>query len=98
MQGTDELRIMGKNAPTATYTPGTNTANGIDGNPNYDGTITLGATVINFQEFEADAAGALSNLTVQDVTTFIAGLSALSNSGLGIGKPTGRSRATLLTW
>ena len=65
MHGTDELIIMGKNAATASYTPGTNTTNGLDGNANRKGTIVIGLTTINFQEFETT-----SQVSVQDVGTF----------------------------
>lgn len=62
MHGTDELIVMGKNAGSAVYTTGTNSADGLDGNDDLRGSVALGGTVINFQELE-DA----SKVTVQDV-------------------------------
>jgi hypothetical protein len=64
MHGTDELIVMGKNAASATYTTGTNSANGIDGNSDLRGSVQVGLTMINFLEFEA-----ASKVTVQDVGT-----------------------------
>lgn len=64
MHGTDELIVMGKGAASATYTTGTNSANGLDGNADLRGSVQVGATIINFQEFEAGGG-----VTVQDVGT-----------------------------
>ncbi|MFM7148240.1 MAG: hypothetical protein ACKO23_00190, partial [Gemmataceae bacterium] len=65
MQGTDELWIDGKNAPSAVYTPGTNTANGIDTYADRRGTVAVGSTVVNFQEFELT-----SQVKIKDVKSF----------------------------
>lgn len=64
MGGTDRLQIMGKSAASGTYTPGTNNVNGLDDNPDLRGTITIGSTTVQFQEFET-AGG----VTVQDVSS-----------------------------
>jgi len=63
MHGTDELVVMGKNAANATYTTGTNSVNGLDGNADLRGSVQIGSTTINFQEFES-----ASKVTIQDVT------------------------------
>jgi RTX calcium-binding nonapeptide repeat (4 copies)/Metallo-peptidase family M12B Reprolysin-like len=65
MAGNDELLVAGKNAPNGSYTPGTNTTNGLDGNSDRRGTLNIGSTTINFQEFEA-----ASRVTVHDITNF----------------------------
>ncbi|HSB86970.1 MAG TPA: LEPR-XLL domain-containing protein, partial [Ilumatobacteraceae bacterium] len=65
MHGTDEVVVMGKNAPSGSYVPGTNTANGLDGNADLRGSIVVGGTTINFQEFES--AG---SVTVRDLASF----------------------------
>lgn len=65
MHGNDEVVIMGKSALTGTYVPGTNTANGLDGNSDLRGSIIIGSTTINFQEFETT-----SRVTVQDIGAF----------------------------
>ncbi len=65
MNGVDELIVKGKNAASGTYTPGTNTGNGLDGNPDLRGAVVIGSTTISFQEFEAT-----SLVTVQDVGNF----------------------------
>lgn len=62
MHGTDELRVMGKNAGSGVYTTGTNSDDGIDGNDDLRGSVQIGSTVINFQEFEPT-----SRVVVQDV-------------------------------
>ena len=64
MHGTDELVVNAKNAASATYTTGTNNTNGLDGNSDLRGSVQIGSTVINFQEFET-----ASRVTVQDVGT-----------------------------
>lgn len=63
MHGTDELIVMGKNAASATYTTGTNNTNGLDNQSDLRGSVSIGSTVINFQEFE-DAG----KVTIQDVS------------------------------
>jgi hypothetical protein len=65
MHGNDELVVAGKNAPNGSYAPGTNTENGLDNNSDLRGTIAIGSTTINFQEFEA-----ASRVTVHDITNF----------------------------
>lgn len=64
MQGTDSLVVVGDGTGSATYTPGTNTASGLDGNPDFRGTVTAGATTINFQEFDP-----ASRVTINAVPT-----------------------------
>lgn len=64
MSGTDELFVMGKNAASGTYTPGTNSANGLDGSANFGGSVVIGTTIINFAEFETT-----SEVTIQDLTS-----------------------------
>jgi hypothetical protein len=66
MHGNDELVIDGKNAVNATYTPDTNTAPGLDGNPDRRGTIVLDSMAISFLEFEQGA----STISLKDVGTF----------------------------
>lgn len=51
----DQLVISGP-AATATYTPGTNSALGLDGHTDFRGTVTVGATVVRFQEFDAGSS------------------------------------------
>ncbi len=68
MHGSDDVVIMGKGASSGSYVPGTNTANGLDGQPDFRGSLVIGATTINFQEFETGASG--STVTIQDVGTF----------------------------
>jgi hypothetical protein len=68
MHGNDDVVIMGKGAASGLYVPGTNTANGLDGNSDLRGSIVIGSTTINFQEFEPGASG--STVTVQDIGTF----------------------------
>jgi hypothetical protein len=65
MAGNDEVVVMGKNAATGRYVPGTNTANGLDGNSDLRGSIVIGATTINFQEFDTT-----SKVTVRDIGSF----------------------------
>ena len=65
MHGTDELLIMGKNAATGSYVPGTNTTDGIDDNDDYRGSLVIGSTTINFHEFETT-----SRVLVQDIGAF----------------------------
>jgi hypothetical protein len=64
MSGTDELIVMGKSAPSGTYTPGGNSANGLDGQPNFMGAVVVGSTTINFQEFETT-----SEVTIRDLSS-----------------------------
>lgn len=64
MHGSDELVVDGKAAATATYTTGTNAAAGLDGNSDFRGSLAIGSTVINFQEFEDDA---VSEVTLSNV-------------------------------
>jgi hypothetical protein len=64
MHGTDELIVMGKNAASGTYIPGTNVTNGLDGNSDRRGSVVIGTTTINFQEFET-----ASRVVVQDVAS-----------------------------
>lgn len=63
-QGDDSLTVLGQSAAAATYTPGTNNRDGIDGHPDLRGTVVVGASAISFQELEA--AGAV---LLQDVAT-----------------------------
>jgi hypothetical protein len=63
----DELVIFGS-AGSATYTPGTNAALGLDGHTDYRGTVTVGTTVVRFQEFDLGSSvsfSAITNVTVQ---------------------------------
>src|SRR5262249_35421976 len=46
--GVDRLIIQGRLAPNATYTPGTNTALGLDDNSDLRGTIVSGSTTITY--------------------------------------------------
>ncbi|MEA2709543.1 MAG: hypothetical protein QOF78_2144, partial [Phycisphaerales bacterium] len=62
MQGTDQLIVDGDGASSAVYTTGTNSADGLDGNDDLRGSIALGSTTINFQEFDP-----LSGVTISDV-------------------------------
>ena len=64
MHGTDELVVNGKGAANAVYTTGTNNTNGLDGNSDLRGSVQIGSTTINFQEFET-----ASRVTVQNVGT-----------------------------
>ncbi len=53
MKGEDSMIVMGKNASAAIYAPGASDADGLDGQPNRRGTVTIGATAIRFEEFES---------------------------------------------
>ena len=68
MHGNDDVVVIGKGAASGMYVPGTNTANGLDGNSDLRGSIVIGSTTINFQEFESGATG--STVTVQNIGTF----------------------------
>jgi|GEM_PF-2848866 len=67
--GTDSLVVLGKGAANGTYTPGTNDVNAIDGNPDRRGTVVIGATTINFQEFDPNSTVTVSNLVNFTLTT-----------------------------
>ena len=78
MEGDDQLIVMGKGAASGTYTPGTNSANGLDDHPDLRGTIVIGTTTINFTEFETGGG-----ITVRDVQSFQM-VTPLSNDSLTI--------------
>lgn len=69
MHGTDQLEIDAQNAATATYLPAASQTAGIDGNPDYRGTVTFGATTIHFQEFETGSRVRLLNAGTLTMTT-----------------------------
>jgi len=64
----DELVISGA-AASATYTPGTNSALGLDGHTDYRGTVTVGTTVVRFQEFDLGSSVSFSGITSVTVQT-----------------------------
>ena len=89
MSGTDELVVMGKNAASGTYTPGSNAANGLDGLANLQGSVAIGSTTVNFQEFEAG-----SRVQIQDLTSLTL-RTPLSRDLLSVDSPAaGRNRIT----
>lgn len=67
MHGTDEVIVDGLGAATASYTPGSSTANGIDGNADRRGTITFGGTTLTFAELDNGSRVLLQNI---DTVTF----------------------------
>jgi hypothetical protein len=81
MEGDDQLIVMGNSAPSGTYTPGTNTANGLDDHPDLRGSVVIGGTTINFEEFDAT-----STVSVQDVGRFTM-RTPLGNDSLSISSP-----------
>lgn len=65
MAGDDHLVVLGNGAVSANYQAGQSTqTTGLDGKPDIRGTINIGATRINFQEFESTGS-----VVVQDVGT-----------------------------
>ena len=63
--GPIRLVVQGNNAAFGSYTPGITNDNGLDGSPDYRGTLVVGGTTIQFQEFER-----ASSVTVRDVANF----------------------------
>jgi hypothetical protein len=90
MSSTDELIVMGKNSASGTYTPGSSTANSLDGNANFQGSVVIGSTTINFQEFESS-----SNVTIRDLTS-LTFRTPLSDDSLQVaaGAAAGQNRIT----
>ena len=62
VEDADQLVISGT-AASATYTPGTNSARGLDGHTDFRGTLTVGATVVRFQEFDAGSSVRMSGIS-----------------------------------
>ncbi|MFO0879290.1 MAG: hypothetical protein U0840_18245 [Gemmataceae bacterium] len=62
MGGTDQLIVEGNFAPTAVYTPQASQLTGFDGQADRRGTITVGATTIQFQEFETTGRITIRNV------------------------------------
>jgi hypothetical protein len=82
MHGTDQLYVDGKGAGSALYSPGTNTAAGIDGNADRRGTVSIGTTTINFQEFETTSLVRIINVGgLVEVTPLAGDTATISNSG-----------------
>ncbi len=96
MAGSDRLTILGKNADTAVYTPGTNTEDGLDEEPDLRGTIVIDTDVadtlttqVDFEEFENTGS-----VTIQDVKS-LSLVTPLSSDSLEIDSPAAdRNRIT----
>ena len=67
----DQLVISGV-AAAATYTPGTNNTLGLDGHTDFRGTVTVGATVVRFQEFDAGSSVRMTGITSVTLQTPLA--------------------------
>ena len=68
MDGVDSVVMNGKGATSGSFVPGTYTPSGLDLAPDFRGKLTVGSTVVSFQEFEDS-----SFVTVQNVGNFTVG-------------------------
>src|SRR5262249_48250098 len=67
MAGTDHMNVHGRNLVAAgTYTPNLTAPVGLDTNRSFGGTITAGATVITFSEYDGNP----SSITVDGIANF----------------------------
>ena len=74
----DALVILGKGAASGTYTPGTNSQNSGAGGSDLRGSVTIGTTRIDFQEFSTNGS-----VTVSDVTNFTYTTPSMPTGGSG---------------
>jgi hypothetical protein len=65
----DTLIVLGKGAASGSYTPGTNNAVSLANGSDLRGSIVIGSTTINFQEFSTNGSVTVSNVTSFTYTT-----------------------------
>lgn len=83
MGSVDQLWVNGGGAASATYTQNATAPVGLDSNASYGGTLTVGATIINFSEFETTSSIEVSGVTTLTVIT------PNANDVLGVSTVTG---------